>query len=55
VIVDAHVHVFRPADVSPRGVDALAPARRDAPVEDLLAVMAEHRVGAAVMPTLLTA
>jgi L-fuconolactonase len=49
VIVDAHVHVFRPADVSPPGVDALAPAQRDAPVEDLLAVMAEHRVGAAVL------
>jgi hypothetical protein len=31
VIVDAHVHVFRPADVSPRGIDALAPAQRDAP------------------------
>ncbi len=49
MIVDAHVHVFRPADVSPRGVDELVPARRDAPVEDLLAVMAEHRVGAAVL------
>jgi predicted TIM-barrel fold metal-dependent hydrolase len=49
VIVDAHVHVFRPAGVSPRGVDALAPAERDAPVEDLLTVMAEHGVGAAVL------
>jgi L-fuconolactonase len=49
VIVDAHVHVFRPVDISPRGVDVLAPAERDAPVEDLLAVMAEHRVGAAVL------
>jgi L-fuconolactonase len=49
VIVDAHVHVFRPAGVSPRGVDALAPAERDAPVEDLLSVMAAHGVGAAVL------
>jgi L-fuconolactonase len=49
VIVDAHAHVFRPADVSPRGVDALAPAQRDAPVEDLLSIMAEHRVDAAVL------
>ena len=39
VIVDAHVHVFRPASVLPRAVDELAPAQRDAPVEDLLAAM----------------
>jgi predicted TIM-barrel fold metal-dependent hydrolase len=49
VIVDAHAHVFRPADVSPRGVDALAPAQRDAPVEALLSDMDERRVGAAVL------
>lgn len=49
MIVDAHVHVFRPAGISPRDVDALAPAQRDAPVEDLLSVMAEHGVGAAVL------
>jgi L-fuconolactonase len=52
VIVDAHAHVFRPAGVSPRGVDALAPAGRDAPVEDLLSLMAEHGVGAAVLVAL---
>lgn len=49
MIVDGHAHVFRAADISPRGVDALAPAQRDAPVEDLLSVMAEHGVGAAVL------
>jgi L-fuconolactonase len=49
VIVDAHVHAFRPAGISPRGVDALAPAQRDAPIEDFLSVMAEHGVGAAVL------
>jgi L-fuconolactonase len=37
-MIDAHAHVFRPATVSPRGCDGLAPADRDAPVEDLLAV-----------------
>jgi predicted TIM-barrel fold metal-dependent hydrolase len=49
VVVDAHAHVFRPAAVSPRGVDALAPAGRDAPVEDLLARMADAGVAAAVL------
>jgi len=49
VIVDGHAHVFRAADISPRGVDALAPAQRDAPVEELLSVLAEHGVGAAVL------
>jgi predicted TIM-barrel fold metal-dependent hydrolase len=49
VIVDAHAHVFRPAAVSPRGVDELAPAERDEPVEGLLSVMAEHGAGAAVL------
>lgn len=49
MIVDGHAHVFRSSDISPRGVDALAPAQRDAPVEDLIAVMAEHGVGAAVL------
>lgn len=47
--VDGHVHVFRPAAVSPRGVDDLAPADRDAPVEDLLARMADAGVAAAVL------
>jgi L-fucono-1,5-lactonase len=49
MIVDGHVHVFRPAAISPRAVDELAPADRDAPVEDLLEVMASHRVQAAVL------
>ncbi len=47
--VDAHAHVFRPATVSPRGVDALAPADRDAPVEDLLTRMAAAGVSSAVL------
>lgn len=49
VYVDAHAHVFRPADVSPRGVDELAPTWRDAPVEELLAAMAGAGVGKAVL------
>ena len=48
-IIDAHAHVFRPAAVSPRGVDQLAPAERDAPVEDLLELMASSGVQAAVL------
>lgn len=48
-IVDGHAHVFRPAAVSPRGVDPLAPAARDAPVEDLLDLMAGSGVDAAVL------
>ena len=47
--VDAHAHVFRPAAVSPRGVDDLAPAERDAPVEDLLARMTASGIDAAVL------
>lgn len=49
MIVDAHLHVFRPASVHPRAVDALAPAGRDAPAEDLLAVMAETGIDKAVL------
>ncbi len=49
MIVDAHAHVFRTAGVSPRGVDELAPAERDEPVEGLLSVMGERGVGAAVL------
>jgi L-fuconolactonase len=49
VIVDAHVHVFRPARVHPRVTDALAPPDRDAPVEALNAVIDRHGVGAAVL------
>ena len=48
-IIDAHAHVFRPAAISPRGVDELAPADRDAPVEDLLELMAGSGVDAAVL------
>ena len=51
-IVDAHAHVFRPASVSPRGTDDLAPAERDAPVEDLLARMEDAGVAAAVLVAL---
>jgi L-fuconolactonase len=47
--VDAHAHVFRPASVSTRGVDQLAPAGRDAPVEELLRVMEDAGVDAAVL------
>ena len=47
--VDAHAHVFRPAAVSPRGVDQLAPAERDAPVEELLTHMDQTGVAAAVL------
>jgi predicted TIM-barrel fold metal-dependent hydrolase len=49
MIVDAHAHVFRRADVLPRAVDELAPAEREAPVEDLLAVVAEAGVDRAVL------
>jgi L-fuconolactonase len=48
-IIDAHAHVFRPAAISPRGVDQLAPAGRDAPVEDLLEHMGGSGVDAAVL------
>ena len=48
-IIDAHAHVFRPAAVSSRGVDQLAPAERDAPVEDLLELMGCNGVDAAVL------
>src|SRR5262249_5012187 len=41
--------VSRPAVVSPRGVDELAPGERDEPVERLLAVMGEHGAGGAVL------
>jgi L-fuconolactonase len=54
MIVDAHAHVFRRADVLPRAIDELAPAEREAPVEDLLAVMAEAGVDRAVLVPLAT-
>jgi L-fuconolactonase len=48
-VIDAHAHAFRPAAVSPRGIDDLAPAGRDAPAEDLLARMDAAGVDAAVL------
>ena len=48
-IIDVHAHVFRPAAISSRGVDELVPADRDAPVEDLLGLMAGGGVDAAVL------
>jgi L-fuconolactonase len=49
MIVDAHAHVFLRADEQTRAVDELAPAGREAPVEDLLAVMDAAGVDAAVL------
>jgi predicted TIM-barrel fold metal-dependent hydrolase len=49
VIVDAHAHVFLPAAQSPRGIDALAPAEREATIRTLTATMSEHGVDAAVL------
>ena len=49
MIVDAHAHVFRPAAVRRRAADELAPAGRDAPAEDLLAVMAASGIDRAVL------
>lgn len=49
MIVDGHAHVFLRADELPRTVDELAPAQRQAPVEDLLAVMADAGVERAVL------
>lgn len=54
MIVDGHLHVFRPASVVPRVVEELVPAERDAPVEDLLQVQAAHGVGGAVLVPLHT-
>ncbi|WP_378144120.1 amidohydrolase family protein [Cnuibacter sp. UC19_7] len=47
--VDAHAHVFRPAAVSPRGSDELAPHDRDAPVEGFTAELERHGVDRAVL------
>jgi L-fuconolactonase len=49
MIVDAHAHVFLRADELPRSVDELAPAEREARVEDLLAGMAEASIERAVL------
>jgi predicted TIM-barrel fold metal-dependent hydrolase len=54
MIVDGHAHVFRRADELPRAVDALAPAEREAPVEELLGLMAEAGVERAVLVPLAT-
>lgn len=48
-IIDAHAHVFRPATVSSRSVDQLAPAARDAPIQNLLGLMTDNGVDAAVL------
>jgi L-fuconolactonase len=48
--VDGHVHVFRRAsDAYPRPADPLLPAEREAPVEQLLEVMATSGVSNAVL------
>jgi predicted TIM-barrel fold metal-dependent hydrolase len=49
VIVDAHVHVFRRAEVDGREPDALVPADREAPVEELLALMDGAGVDRAIL------
>jgi L-fuconolactonase len=52
VIIDAHAHVFRPTNISPRGTDVIAPPDRDAPVSALLSIMDENGVDAAVLAPL---
>jgi predicted TIM-barrel fold metal-dependent hydrolase len=54
MIVDGHAHAFLRADRQPRAVDELAPADREAPVEDLLTVMAGAGVDSAVLVPLAT-
>ena len=54
MIVDAHAHVFRPADVLPRVIDELVWRERDAPLEDLLDQMAAAGVERAVLVPLAT-
>jgi len=49
MMVDGHLHLFRPANVLPRVVDELAPAERDAPVEELVEEQDRLGVDAAVM------
>jgi len=51
-MVDAHAHVFGPAGYTGRGVDGLAPADREAPVEELLGLMAAAGVEQAVLVAL---
>ncbi|MBB3083561.1 amidohydrolase family protein [Geodermatophilus sabuli] len=47
--MDGHAHVFRSAAASPRGVDELAPADREATAEDLLVHMDAAGVTSAVL------
>lgn len=48
--IDAHLHVFARASAEfPREVKASMPAEREAPVETLLAQMAEHAIDKAVL------
>ena len=49
MIVDAHLHVFRRAALDGRAPDALVPAEREAPVEQLIALMDAHGVDRAVL------
>ena len=48
--IDSHLHVFaRPSAEFPREITASMPAEREAPVEDLLAHMADHAIDKAVL------
>ena len=49
MIVDAHVHVFPRAALDGRTPDALVPAEREAPVEQLVELMNAHGVDRAVL------
>ncbi len=49
MIVDAHVHVFRRAAEDGREPDALVPPDREAPVEQLVALMDAHGVDRAIL------
>lgn len=50
MIVDGHLHVFRPSSVLPRTVHpALAPPQRDASIEDLLRLQTRAGVDGAVL------
>ena len=48
--IDSHLHVFaRPSTEFPREITSSMPAEREAPVEDLLAHMADHAIDKAVL------
>ena len=49
MIVDAHLHVFRRAALDGREPDALVPAEREAPVEQLVELLDAHGVDRAVL------